>query len=176
MGDYEISNKSVVNSDDLDIIKCELIKNLLGWWLYNMKMLHILETFIIFATLNKDIMDEPIFELVVLEPARDFLKSLPASVRAKISYNIRKVQAGVRDSELFAKMEDTDGIWEFRTKFQKNAYRLFPFWDTDEKTLVVATNGIIKKTQKTPNKEIAKAEELRRLYFEAKHRKNENDR
>ncbi len=113
-------------------------------------------------------MENEKFELVVLEQAREFLKSLSPSVRSKISYNIRKVQSGIRDPELFSKMEDSDGIWEFRTRFQGIAYRLFSFWDTEENTLVVATNGIIKKTQKTPTKEIAKAEELKKLYFEAK--------
>ncbi len=48
------------------------------------------------------------------------------------------------------------------------AYRLFAFWDTDTDTLVVATHGIIKKTQKTPQKEIAKAEAIMRKYFEYK--------
>ena len=28
------------------------------------------------------------------------------------------------------------------------------FWDTEEETLVIATHGIVKKTQKTPLKEI----------------------
>ena len=32
------------------------------------------------------------------------------------------------------------------------------FLDTEEETLVIATHGIVKKTQKTPLKEIAKAE------------------
>ena len=41
-------------------------------------------------------------------------------------------------------------------------------WDTDEETLVIAANGFVKKTQKTPLKEIAKAEELRKLYFNSK--------
>lgn len=49
-------------------------------------------------------------------------------------------------------------------------YRLLAFWDkvngTD--TLVIATHGFIKKTQKTPSKEIAKAEEIRTRYFKAK--------
>ena len=36
-------------------------------------------------------------------------------------------------------------------------------------TLIVATHGIVKKTQKTPQKEIAKAEEIRQQYFELKH-------
>lgn len=36
------------------------------------------------------------------------------------------------------------------------------------KTLVIATHGIIKKTQKTPSKEIAKAESIKQIYFENK--------
>jgi len=40
----------------------------------------------------------------------------------------------------------------------KTYYRLFAFWDKTEKdqTLVLATHGIIKKTDKTPEKEIEK--------------------
>lgn len=114
-------------------------------------------------------MDSLIFELVVLEEARAFLKALPPSVRKKIAYNIRKVQSGVKDVELFKKLDNSE-IWEFRTLYQGIAYRLFSFWDSEDDTLVVASNGIIKKTQKTPSKEIAKAEEIRRRYFEAKKR------
>jgi phage-related protein len=52
-----------------------------------------------------------------------------------------------------------DTIWEFRTLFDKKQYRLFAFWDkTDNKeTLVLATHGIVKKTQKTPKSEIKKS-------------------
>lgn len=42
------------------------------------------------------------------------------------------------------------------------------FLDTEEETLVIATHGIVKKTQKTPLKEIAKAEEIRKEYFNNK--------
>ena len=48
------------------------------------------------------------------------------------------------------------------------AYRLFAFWDTEAQTLIVATHGIVKKTQKTPVKEINKANAIRTKYFEAK--------
>ena len=44
------------------------------------------------------------------------------------------------------------------------------FWDTEEETLVIATHGIVKKTQKTPLKEIAKAEEIRKEYFNNKNK------
>ena len=39
------------------------------------------------------------------------------------------------------------------------------FWDTEEETLVIATHGIVKKTQKAPLKEIAKAEEIRKVLY-----------
>jgi phage-related protein len=112
-------------------------------------------------------MDNQVFQLVVLEEAGRFLKTLSPSVRKKIAYNIDKIQGGIKDAEVFKKLENSE-IWEFRTLYGGIAYRLFAFWDTRTDTLVVATNGIIKKTQKTPSKEIAKAEEIRRRYFETK--------
>ncbi len=104
-----------------------------------------------------------------MEDARAFLKSLSAPAQNKIYYNIKKVQGGIRDAELFKKLDDSE-IWEFRTLYQGMAYRLFSFWDREEQTLVVATHGIIKKTQKTPSKEIAKAEEMKKKYFETKNK------
>ena len=108
------------------------------------------------------------FELIVLEEAREFLKSLSPTVRKKIAYNIRKVTDGIKDPELFKKLENSD-IWEFRTLYMGIAYRLFAFWDTETQTLVVATHGIMKKTQKTPSKEIKKAMAIRTKYFDDKH-------
>ena len=112
-------------------------------------------------------MEQVVFELELLEEARDFLKSLTKEVRVKIGYNIRRVQKGERDKELFKKLEGTE-IWEFRTLFNKTYYRLFAFWDKDINTLVVATHGIVKKSPKTPPNEIAKAEHIRIVYFENK--------
>ena len=82
-------------------------------------------------------------------------------------YNIRRIQEGERNKELFKKLENSE-IWEFRTLYNKLAYRLFAFWDKEEETLIIATHGIIKKTQKTPLKEIIKAERLRLEYFNNK--------
>jgi phage-related protein len=112
-------------------------------------------------------MEQIDFELQLLEEARDFLKSLTKEVRGKIGRNIRRVQKGERDPELFKKLGSSE-IWEFRTLYNKTCYRLFAFWNRDANTLVVATHGIIKKTQKTPAKEISKAEEIRKKYFENK--------
>ena len=109
-------------------------------------------------------MDNVLFRLVVTEEAVEFLRSMPAQARDKMNYNIRRIQKGERNNELFKKLEGSN-IWEFRALYNKVAYRLFAFWDTRNETLVIATHGIVKKTQKTPSKEIAKAEAIRTEYF-----------
>jgi phage-related protein len=52
--------------------------------------------------------------------------------------------------------------------YNKIAYRLFAFWDENENSLIIATHGIIKKTNKTPKKEIEKAKQLRAEYLKIK--------
>lgn len=96
-----------------------------------------------------------------------FLDTLQQDVRAKIIYNVDKVANGYMDKDLFKKLENTD-IWEFRTLYKGIQYRLLAFWDTKSETLVIVTHGFIKKTQKTPHKEINKAEAIRKMYFEMK--------
>ena len=100
-----------------------------------------------------------------MEEARKFLDSLPDKAKKKVAYNINRISNGEKDSELFKKLGDTE-IWEFRTLFNGVKYRLFAFWDTEQEAIIIATHGIIKKTQKTPKKEIEKAEELRKEYFD----------
>ena len=107
------------------------------------------------------------FKTIFPDEAMDFILSLPKQAKNKIIYNIDKVEGGVINNDLFKKLEGTD-IWEFRTLYNGIQYRLFAFWDTEEDTLVVATHGIIKKVWKVPSKEIAKAEEIRKKYFETK--------
>ena len=108
------------------------------------------------------------FKIIYSKDADDFLNDLPTKIKDKIIYNIAKAKF-VIDPELFKKLDDTD-IWEFRTFYNKVKYRLLAFWDKDNgtNTLVIATHGFIKKTQKTPPKEIAKAEDIRKAYFNSK--------
>lgn len=86
------------------------------------------------------------FAIVYTDEARFFLKTLPQKVQEKIIYNLTKSQYFI-DKELFKKLENTD-IWEFRTLYNGNCYRLLAFWDTEEKALVIATHGFQKKSQK----------------------------
>ena len=107
------------------------------------------------------------FKVLFLEPAKEFLDRLDDKSREKILFNIWKSRE-TNDPELFKKLSGE--IWEFRTRFKGRQFRLFAFWDrsADKTTLVIATHGIIKKTQKIPKKEIEKAEQLRKDYFENK--------
>mgnify|MGYP001005397106 FL=1 len=108
-------------------------------------------------------------KVVMMDEAVAFVRSLAQKVQEKITYNFLKIQQGLISKELFKKLEGTE-IWEFRTLFNGNCYRLFSFWDTDTETLIIATHGIIKKTQKTPKKEISKAEIIKQEYFKQKER------
>lgn len=102
--------------------------------------------------------------------AREFLLQLDEKSRDKIIFNIDKAKVK-NDNELFKKLKGE--IWEFRTLFNKTDFRIFSLWDKEDKqqTLVLATHGIIKKTGKTPEKEIEKAEQFRLKYFELKNMK-----
>lgn len=115
-------------------------------------------------------MQTPKFNVEFLEEAAQFLDSLEDKVRDKIIYNITKARYSV-DKELFKKLNDE--IWEFRTLYNKTFYRLFAFWDKSEKTnvVVITTHGIIKKKDKTSQSDLAKAERVRKLYFELKEHK-----
>ena len=107
------------------------------------------------------------FEIIFLNEAFEFLKSLETKHSNKILYNIRKAQQK-HDPELFKKL--TDDIWEFRSLYQGLQYRLLAFWDKTDKvnTLVISTHGFIKKQSKVPDNEIIKAEKQRSKYFSNK--------
>lgn len=107
------------------------------------------------------------FDVVFLTEAREFLLELDEKSRDKIIFNIDKSKIKT-NNELLKKLKGE--IWEFRTLYNKTYYRIFAFWDKEDsrQTLVLATHGIIKKTHKTAEKELLKAEQIRVKYFELK--------
>lgn len=116
---------------------------------------------------------DKLFEIVFLDEAFDFLKSLERKHYEKILYNIRKAQND-HDPELFKNLNAE--IWEFRTLFQGLQYRLLAFWDktSSNDTLVISTHGFVKKRSKVPDNEIQKATQSRTKYFEEKQIKDKN--
>jgi phage-related protein len=107
------------------------------------------------------------FNVRFLELAKEFLDSLDEKSRKKVIFNIWKSRE-INDPGLFKKLSGE--IWEFKTLFKSKQIRLLAFWDKTEtkETLVIATHGFFKKTQKTLKKEIEKAEQIKDAYLKNK--------
>lgn len=69
----------------------------------------------------------------------------------------------------FKKLVNTEEIWECRIQFASNAYRIFCFFEGD--SVVVLTHGFTKKTQKTPRREIDRAEAYRKNHLKRRLKK-----
>ncbi len=110
---------------------------------------------------------QPRFKIIYSAETIEFLDRIEEKAKAKILFNVNRSKY-ILDKSLFKKLETPDDIWEFRTLYNGISYRLFAFWDTDEEALVITTHGIVKKSQKTPNKEIKRAIEIRKAYLKLK--------
>jgi len=98
---------------------------------------------------------------------QDFYIEQDGEARKKIAYTLNLIQKSERVSEKFLKhLTGTAGIYEIRVSSSSNIYRILCCFD--EGNLVVLFNGFVKKTQKTPTREIAKAEKLKKEYFDEK--------
>lgn len=97
----------------------------------------------------------------------EFYQQQNENVKGKIQYVFGLIKQVERVPEKFLKhMSGTDGLYEIRIKSQSNIYRIFCCFD--EGKLIVLFNAFQKKTEKTPQKEIDKAEVLRSEYFKNK--------
>ena len=111
-------------------------------------------------------------EVRLLEEANDYYQELPEKIQEKFIISFYKVKNGYKGS-WFEKLKNSDGIFEFRERGFNKFYRIFAFWDKslENTTLIIATHGLDKKTNKTPQKEIAKAERIKKTYFDTKSKK-----
>ena len=96
-------------------------------------------------------------------PVEEFLESLPGKVVRKVVWVLRLLEDIDRvPASYFKKLAGTEDIWECRIQFGSNAYRVFCFFLNNS---VVLTHGFVKKSQKTPAREIERAEAYRRDFF-----------
>lgn len=99
----------------------------------------------------------------------DFLKGLPEKAQNKIFKIIEAIETFERVPTNYLKyLKGTEGLFEARAKLGSDTWRVFCFFD--EGRLVVLLNGFAKKSQKTPKKEIAKAEQMMKEYYKEKKR------
>ena len=97
-------------------------------------------------------------------PVREFLDSLPGKAAQKVAWVLSIIEElDIVPSSYFKKLVSTEEIWECRIQFGANTYRIFSFLDGN--SVIVLTHGLIKKTQKTPHREIGRAEAYRKDYL-----------
>lgn len=100
------------------------------------------------------------------QPARNFLLSLDIKMRAKMSMVISILQDNGYELRAPYSKHLTDGIFELRAKVGSSITRVLYFFYFGNK--IILTNGFIKKTLKTPAKEIEKALKYRKDYIQRK--------
>lgn len=71
--------------------------------------------------------------------------------------------------KFFKLLKSTSGIYEIRVITSFKSIRILCFFDGAD--LIVLTNTFVKKTQKTPRKEIKLAEKLKQEYMREKNEK-----
>ncbi len=98
----------------------------------------------------------------------DFYKSQESKVQEKIEYVFDLVRFEKQiPKKFFKNLENTDGIYEIRVITTFKSIRILCFFDKGE--LIVLTNCFLKKSQKTPKKEIKMAEKLKKEYMNGKY-------
>ena len=100
------------------------------------------------------------------QPAKEFLLSLDKKMRAKMVDTISILQDnGYELREPYSK-HLSEGIFELRAKLGTDITRVLYFFYVDRH--IILTNGFIKKTNKTPTKEIERAKKYRADYLRRK--------
>lgn len=96
-------------------------------------------------------------------PVEDFLFTLNDKMVAKLMMGLKLLEKnGNLLREPFSKPL-ADGIFELRAQQGSDITRVLYFFFTGRK--IIVTNGFVKKTQKTPTSEIAKAKRYRQEYL-----------
>jgi phage-related protein len=104
-------------------------------------------------------------------PVVKYIDSLNAKQSKKVAWVLNVVESlNQVPIDYLKKLKSTDDIWEVRIQLASNIFRLLGF--IEDKRLIL-TNGFTKKTQKTPRREIDKAERRKANYITRKKNKNE---
>jgi phage-related protein len=105
-------------------------------------------------------------EVELLDEASEYFFKMPLKIQEKFLKSFEKTEVGFV-GDWFTKIELKEGIFEFRQRDEEKFYRIFAFWDNalPSKTLILATHGLNKKTNKTPKSDIDKAIAVKKKYF-----------
>ena len=97
------------------------------------------------------------------KPVGIFIRNLPLKLKAKVVADLHLLEEyGNLAREPLSKPIG-DGIFEIRSQVGNDIVRILYFFHGDK--IIIATNGFIKKQNKTPKKEIELAKARRAEYF-----------
>lgn len=97
-------------------------------------------------------------------PVEDFLDTLSDKQVEKVVWVLKIIrELNPVPTNYFKKLVHTDDIWEVRVDAGRDTIRLLGFFDGRE--MIILTNSFMKKTQKTPPKEIKLAEQRKSEYL-----------
>lgn len=96
-----------------------------------------------------------------------FYERQTVKVQKKILWTLNILEELDQIPESYLKfIKNSSGLYEIRVQVGNNIFRIFCFFDADN--LIVIGHGFQKKTQKTPRQQIAKAEQVKKEYYERK--------
>ena len=95
-------------------------------------------------------------------PIKEFIDSLDDKKHSKVIRNIELLENNGKYLTMPYSRHLNEGIFELRTSISNTAIRILYFYTKDNKA--VLTNGFIKKTIKTPKKEIELAKKYQYDY------------
>jgi phage-related protein len=97
-------------------------------------------------------------------PVEEFLDSLSPGVAKKVTWVLTLIEDLPRVPKKWLKyLTDSAGIYEIRVQLGSDIYRILCFFH--QNGVVVLTHGFVKKSNKTPKKEIKKAEALKKEWI-----------
>ena len=100
------------------------------------------------------------------KPVGEFVKTLRVKLKAKVVSDLDLLEeyGNLAREPLSKHLED--GIFEVRSKEGTDIVRVLYFFDKDK--TIIATNGFIKKQDKTPRSEIDLAKKRREVFLQQK--------
>ncbi len=94
---------------------------------------------------------------------QDFFILQKDRVKEKIIWTLQLIEEIPIIPEIYLKqIKGTDGLYEIRIQHGNDIFRIFCFFDKGK--LIVLANGFQKKSQKTPQNEIARALKIKSEY------------
>jgi len=99
----------------------------------------------------------------------DFYRRLNPRAQKKVEWTLGLVRdLEVIPSNYFKSIQGAPGLFEIRIQSGNDAYRIFCF--LIESRSIVLLNGFVKKSNRTPKREIEKAIKLKTAYYEKRNR------